>query len=105
MLSGSAGPSNRWGAAVVDVIVNGDFEKGLSGWTVVSGTAFARQPVRADKIGAADVLIDGRHPVELGGDFRHTDAFPLGHDGRWLIRIVTAKASGVLDSTPFTITH
>ncbi len=59
----------------------------------------------ADSIGAADVLIAGRPPVTLGGDFWHTTAYPLGHQGTSLVRIVTAVADGVLDSDPFTISE
>ena len=84
------------------VIGNGDFENGLSGWSVVSGTAFADQPVLAETIDASKVLIDGRLPVPLGGDFWHTTGYPLGHNGNSLIRIVT-RAEGTLDSDPFTI--
>ena len=87
---------------MVGVIGNGDFENGLSGWRVVSGTAFADQPVRAETIGASDVVIDGRPPVPLGGDFWYTAGYPLGHNGSSLIRIVTT-AEGTLDSDPFTI--
>ena len=83
-------------------IVNGDFEEGLAGWRVVSGSAFAQQPVPAAGVGAADVLIDGGLPVPLGGDFWHTAAYPLGHHGDSLIRIV-ARAESILDSDPFTI--
>jgi microsomal dipeptidase-like Zn-dependent dipeptidase len=87
---------------VVGVIGNGDFEDGLSSWRVVSGTAFADQPVLAGNIGAADVMIDGRPAVPLGGDFWYTSGYPLGHNGNSLIRVVTT-AEGILDSDPFTI--
>lgn len=82
-------------------IANGDFEQGLASWRVVSGTAFAGQPVQAATLGAADVEYDGQPLVPLGGDFWHTP-FPLGHSGAWLIRVITT-ADGVLDSTPFAI--
>jgi Membrane dipeptidase (Peptidase family M19) len=88
---------------VVDVIINGDFENGLTGWRITAGTAFAGQPVAAAGIGAADVLLGGSPPVGLGGDYWHTSAFPLGHEGDWLVRVVTAGA-GALDSDVFTVT-
>lgn len=87
---------------MVRVIGNGDFENGLSGWRVVSGMAFAYRPILAENIGAFHVMIDGRPPVSLGGDFWYTTAYPLGHHGSSLIRIVT-RAQGMLDSDPFTI--
>jgi hypothetical protein len=87
-------------------IVNGSFEDGLTGWRIVSGDAFWNQPVQAEGIGARDVLIDGRPPVTLGGDYWYTNAFPLGQDGSFLIRVVTEKDGiGVLDSVPFMITQ
>jgi microsomal dipeptidase-like Zn-dependent dipeptidase len=72
---------------------------------VVAGIAFAGQPVSAETIGAADVIVDGRQAVMLGGDYWHTTAYPLGHHGRSLIRVVTASSDGVLDSAPFTISE
>jgi hypothetical protein len=87
-------------------IVNGSFEDGLTGWRIVSGAGFWNQPVQATWIGAQDVLIDGRPPVTLGGDYWYTNAFPLGQDGPSLIRVVTQKdGAGVLDSVPFMITQ
>jgi hypothetical protein len=85
-------------------IINGDFEDGLSGWHIVSGTAFTDQPRLAAEINASEVVIDGGPPVSLGGNFWHTGGYPLGHHQRSLIRIAT-DASGVLDSDPFTITQ
>ena len=91
---------------MVGDIVNGSFEDGLTGWRTVSGDAFLNQPVQAAWIGAQDVLIDGRPPVTLGGDYWYTNAFPLGQDGSFLIRVVTEKdGAGVLDSVPFMITQ
>ena len=87
-------------------IVNGSFGDGLTGWRIVSGAGFRNQPVQAAGIGAQDVLIDGSPLVTLGGDYWHTNAFPLGQDGPALIRVVTEEdGNGVLDSVPFTITQ
>jgi hypothetical protein len=91
---------------VVGDIVNGRFDDGLTGWRIVSGDAFWNQPVQAESIGARDVLIDGQPLVTLGGDYWYTNAFPLGQDGPFLIRVVTEKdGAGVLDSVPFMITQ
>ncbi len=57
----------------------------------------------ATKIGAKDVLIDGRPLVPLGGDFWHTP-YPIGQNGTSLIRVVT-KVAGILDSSPFSISR
>lgn len=87
-------------------IVNGSFGDGLTGWRIVSGDAFRNQPVQAAGIGAQDVLIHGSPLVTLGGDYWHTNAFPLGQGGPALIRVVTEEdGDGVLDSVPFTITQ
>jgi microsomal dipeptidase-like Zn-dependent dipeptidase len=83
-------------------IDNGDFEQGLTGWRVVSGKAFAKQPVAAVTIGAADIEFGGRPVVALGGDYWHTSAFPLGQNGTSLIRVVT-RAAGILESGRFTV--
>ena len=85
------------------MIANGDFEDGLKGWRVVSGSAFRGQPVEAATLSAKDVVIDGAPLVRLGGDFWHTPAFPVGHSGEHLIRTV-GKPFGVLESDVFTIT-
>ena len=85
------------------MIANGDFEDGLKGWRVVSGSAFRGQPVEAATLSAKDVVIDGAPLVRLGGDFWHTPAFPVGHSGDHLIRTV-GKPFGVLESDVFTIT-
>ena len=56
----STGRAGETGIATLPPeIPNGDFEKGLAGWRVVSGKAFAGQPTLATKVGAKDVLIDG----------------------------------------------
>jgi len=67
----------------------------------VSGKAFAGQPVQASSIGSADVEIQARPLVGLGGDFWHTP-YPIGQHGSWLIRVVT-RSPGVLDSSQFSI--
>ena len=85
-------------------IVNGDFEQGLTGWRVVSGKAFSKQPVEARTIGAAQVQIGGKPAATLGGDFWHTTSYPLGANKLFLIRAVT-KAPGILDSVPFKISR
>jgi len=61
------------------MIANGDFEDGLKGWHIVSGSAFIGQPIEAATVTGKDVLIDGRPLVALGGDYWHTPAFPIGH--------------------------
>ena len=100
----STGRAGETGIATLPPqITNGDFEKGLAGWHVVSGTAFAGQPVLASKIGAKDVVIDGRPLVPLGGDFWYTP-YAIGQNGRSLIRVV-AKTAGILDSNPFAISR
>ena len=83
------------------MIENGDFEQGLTAWHVVSGKAFAGQPVAAATIGSADVEIDGKPLVGLGGDFWHTP-YPIGEHGSRLIRVVT-RSAGILESNRFTI--
>ncbi len=83
------------------MIENGDFEQGLTAWHVVSGKAFAGQPVAAATIGSADIEIDGRPLVGLGGDFWHTP-YPIGEHGSRLIRVVT-RSGGILESNRFTI--
>jgi hypothetical protein len=85
------------------MIANGDFEDGLKGWRVVSGSAFRGQPVEAATLSAKDVVIDGAPLVRLGGDFWHTPAFPMGQSDKHLIRTV-GKPFGVLESDVFTIT-
>ena len=82
-------------------IANGDFEQGLTAWHVVSGTAFAGQPVTAASIGSAEVEIDGKPLVGLGGDFWHTP-YPIGANGKNLVRVAT-RSGGILESDPFTI--
>src|SRR5512136_782628 len=82
-------------------IQNGDFEQGLSGWHVVSGQAFAGQPVSAESIHADDVEIDRQPVVTLGGDYWHVP-YPLAEQGTHLVRVSTT-ASGILDSDIFTI--
>ncbi len=91
-------------AGPAPAIVNGDFEQGLTGWRVVSGKAFANQPVEARTIGARQVEIRGHPAVTLGGDFWHTTSYPLGANKNFLIRAVT-KAPGILDSVPFKVSR
>jgi hypothetical protein len=86
-------------------IVNGDLAKELAGWRVVSGIAFAKQPVCAEAVGAADVQIKGSSPVTLGDDFWYTTAYSRGYNGMSPSRMVTARASGVLDSDRFTVSQ
>ena len=59
------------------VIINGDFEQGL---TAGGSSRARRSPVnpRRATIGARDVEIDGKPLVSLGGDFWHTAAFRSG---------------------------
>ena len=83
------------------MITNGDFEQGLDGWHVLSGKAFARQPVAAATIGAMDIEVGGEPLVTLGGDYWHTP-YRLGQNGLQLIRVVS-NAAGILDSDVFTI--
>ena len=85
------------------MIANGDFEHGLKGWRVVSGSAFSGQPIEAATINAKDVLINGAPLVGLGGDFWHTPQFPIGQNAKYLIRSV-GKPFGVLESDVFEIT-
>lgn len=82
------------------MIVNGSFEAGLTGWTVVSGRAFADQPVAGSTILAKDVRIDGRPVVPLGGDYWHDVPYPVGQDQNYLVQVVS-KLTGVLDSDEF----
>jgi hypothetical protein len=84
-----------------DAIKNGDFEKGLSGWHVVSGQAFTGQPVSWDSIRANDVEIDGHPRVPLGGDYWHVP-YPLAEENTKLVRVST-KFKGTLDSDVFRI--
>ena len=67
----------------------------------MSGKAFAGQPIAAATIGSADVEIDGKPLVGLGGDFWHTP-YPIGEHGSRLIRVVT-RLPGILESNRFTI--
>jgi microsomal dipeptidase-like Zn-dependent dipeptidase len=83
-------------------IQNGDFEQGLTGWKVVSGTAFSKQPASAASLHAKDVEVNGRPLVGLGGDYWRTTFAAIGQNGGKLIRVVT-KAAGILDSRPFTV--
>lgn len=83
------------------MIVNGDFARGLRGWSPVSGSAFDDQPTPVASINARDVLIDGNPIVGLGGDFWHLP-YPIGQVDGHLIRSVHA-GPGVLDSDIFTI--
>ena len=85
------------------MIANGDFEDGLKGWHIVSGSAFIGQPIEAATVTGKDVLIDGGPLVALGGDYWHTPAFPIGHSEKHLIRTV-GKPFGVLESDVFSIT-
>jgi hypothetical protein len=84
-----------------DAIINGDFEKELKGWHVVSGQAFTGQPVSWDSIRANDVEIDGHPRVPLGGDYWHVP-YPLAEENTKLVRVST-KFQGVLDSAVFSI--
>lgn len=83
------------------MVVNGDFSDGLTGWSVVSGNAFDGQPVPVESVNAAQVVVGGGPVIPLGGDYWHTDGFPLGNEGTTLLRVDTDQASGVLDSDPF----
>ncbi len=56
------------------VVVNGDFEHGLTGWRVVSGNAFAKQPVDAGGSAPTRSRSTDGTAVSLGGDFWHTTA-------------------------------
>ena len=67
----------------------------------MSGKAFAGQPIAAATIGSADVEIDSKPLVGLGGDFWHTP-YPIGEHGSRLIRVVT-RLPGILESNRFTI--
>jgi hypothetical protein len=71
----------------------------------VSGSAFNGQPIEAMSIHSQDVQINGVHVVELGGDFWHTDAYPIGQNLAHLICAIGRGTTGVLDSDLFLITQ
>lgn len=87
---------------MADIIQGGYFNKGLSGWRIVSGNKLATcTPLLADSILAKDVEINGKPVVPLGGDYWHVP-YPIAESGTHVLR-VSSTSIEVLDSDVFII--
>jgi microsomal dipeptidase-like Zn-dependent dipeptidase len=79
----------------------GRFDSGLTGWRVVSGTAFSGQPV-SGLVQAGDVVMNDAPLVPLGGDY-WSGPYNVGIDPSERMIRLKGSASGILDSDVFRI--